>query len=659
MCGIAGIIHYGISDGVPEPVLRDMNDALSHRGPDGEGTWLSDDRRVGLAHRRLSIIDLTAEANQPMRNEDGSVWITFNGEIYNHLELRRELTAAGHTFATDHADTEVLIHGYEEWGIERLLGRLQGMFAFAIWDENAKRMTLARDRVGIKPVYFTKAGGRFLFASEIKSLVRHPAVTSELSGTALYHYLSYLTPPAPLTMFRGIYKLPAAHYLEVADGGTMRAVRYWDAVPRGGSDGGEDYEAGVLDRLERSVERRMMSDVPFGAFLSGGMDSSVNTALMSRHTAEPVKTFSVGFSDHRHLNELDYARRVADHLGTEHHEVLVNESDMTGYLAQLVRDQDEPLADWVCIPLHFVSKLARENGVKVVQVGEGSDEQFCGYRSYMMYLRLHQKYFGAFRKFLPGSMQRGVAAGARAVAGMFPDFEIYADAVGRAARGGEAFWSGAVAYWESQKAPLMNGADPAEPEDFEELIGMGLLPPRFRARDSEQVALAYLNGFDERFPESDQLMRMIHNEFRLRLPELLLMRVDKITMASSLEGRVPFLDHELVDYTMGIPMDAKIKGGEAKALLKSAVRGIIPDEIIDRPKMGFSAPMAEWLRGDFGRQAEAQITASSLLDAAGLNKAHVRNLISDHRSGRRDAALLVWVLYNAAAWFDHWVDGGE
>ncbi len=202
MCGIAGIIHYGISDGVPEPVLQDMNDALSHRGPDGEGIWLSDDRRVGLAHRRLSIVDLTAEANQPMRNEDGSVWITFNGEIYNHLELRRELVAAGHTFATDHADTEVLIHGYEEWGIERLLGRLQGMFAFAIWDENAKRVTLARDRVGIKPAYFTKAGGRFLFASEIKSLVRHPAVTPELSETALYHYLSYLTPPAPLTMFR-------------------------------------------------------------------------------------------------------------------------------------------------------------------------------------------------------------------------------------------------------------------------------------------------------------------------------------------------------------------------------------------------------------------------------------------------------------------------
>ncbi|MEK9679328.1 MAG: asparagine synthase (glutamine-hydrolyzing) [Rhodospirillaceae bacterium] len=665
MCAVSGLIHFGRSDRIDRDILDRMNQTMVHRGPDGGDVYISPDGLTGLAHRRLSIIDLTDSADQPMTNEDGTLWISYNGEIYNHAGLRPELEAAGHVFASDHSDTEVLIHGYEEWGIRGLLDRLEGMFVFAIWDQARRRMTIARDRIGIKPVYFTKRGGMFAFASEIKALLAHPNIPASVSGTALYHYLTYLTTPAPLTMFDGIYKLPAAHYLEVAAGGKLSAARYWDAMPD--QDISPDelnglspaeiekfYRDGVVQRLEASVEKRMMSDAPYGAFLSGGIDSSVNVALMDRFTDDPVNTFTVGFKDHQHLNELEHARRVAELYKTNHHEILIDEADMAGYLQDLVHQQDEPLADWVCIPLHFVSKLAHDNGVKVIQVGEGSDEQFCGYNGYMKYLELHERYFGPFRK-LPGPLRSLGAGLASGLAKLAPKFEIYADAVGRAAENREAFWSGAVAYWEAQKRALLPGFSSASPTGWEEMAEIGLLPESYLRPDSFYVAQHFLHDIDSAHPGRDQLTRMIYNEFRLRLPELLLMRVDKITMASSLESRVPFLDHHLVEFTMDIPQSAKISGGVQKQLLKKAVEGIIPDDIIYRKKMGFAAPMAQWLEGEFGRQAEADILSSPLLDQLRFDKAHISTLIGDHRSGRRDTSLLVWVLCNLTAWHRHWI----
>lgn len=668
MCGVAGVVHFGRSEGIDPAILDGMNQSMVHRGPDGAGVHVSANGRAGLAHRRLSIIDLTNSAAQPMSNEDGSVWISYNGEIYNHARLRPQLEAAGHTFASDHSDTEVLIHGYEEWGIGGLLARLEGMFVFAIWDDKAGKLTIARDRVGIKPVYITKRQGAFIFASEIKALLTHPDVPAEVCGTALYHYLTYLTTPPPLTMFDGIYKLPAAHYLELTADGRLRATRYWDAVPGAGIESHEVnglseegafhyYSKGVTQRLEAAVEKRMMSDAPYGAFLSGGIDSSVNVALMDRFTDDPVNTFTVGFKDHQHLNEMDHARRVADLFKTNHHEILIDEADMAGYLRDLVHQQDEPLADWVCIPLHFVSKLAHDQGVKVIQVGEGSDEQFCGYNGYMKYLELHQKYYQPFQRHLPKPIQKALAKGAAGVARLMPKFEIYADAVARAADDREAFWSGAVAYWESQKQPLLPGFSATPPTGWEEMVEIGLLPESYLRPDSFVVAQDYLTAFDLDHPGRDQLTRMIHNEFRLRLPELLLMRVDKITMASSLEARVPFLDHDLVEFTMDIPMSAKVKAGQTKHLLKKSVEGIIPDDIIYRKKMGFAAPMAQWLEGDFGKQAEAEIVSSPLLGQMGFDKSHIATLIGDHRRGRKDNSLLVWVLYNLTAWHGHWIEG--
>ena len=334
------------------------------------------------------------------------------------------------------------------------------------------------------------------------------------------------------------------------------------------ADQDQYYQQAVMDQLEASVEKRMMSDAPYGAFLSGGIDSSVNVALMDRFTDDPVNTFTVGFKDHQHLNELDHASHVANHFKTNHNEVLVDERDMVGYLDDLVHHQDEPLADWVCIPLHFVSKLAHDNGVKVVQVGEGSDEQFCGYNGYMKYLELNERYFYPFKKYLSRGLQNLTAAAAAGLAKCYPKFEIYADAVSRASQNREPFWSGAVAFWESQKTSLLPNYSPKEPYGWQDVARAGLLPITYLAPDSFNVARDFLVNFDNAYPGQDQLTRMIHNEFRLRLPELLLMRVDKITMASSLEARVPFLDHALVELTMDIPEVAKLRGGSAKNLLK-------------------------------------------------------------------------------------------
>jgi asparagine synthase (glutamine-hydrolysing) len=393
MCGIVGWLSTATAHPVDAAHLARMRDTMVHRGPDGEGLWVAPDRRVGLAFRRLATVDLSTTANQPMTDEDGSVQVVFNGEIYNHLALRKELLEKGHRFKTDHSDTEGIVHGYEEWG-ERVVERLHGMFAIGIWDAARRRLFLARDRVGIKPLYFSWTSAGFLFASEIKALLAHPDVDADVEPRSVYHYLSFLTTPAPLTMFRGIFKMPAGCRAFVMPDGSMKAEVYWDALPGRGDDLAElrrlsgsalrDYAVRRTQELfTAAVEKRLMSDVPFGVLLSGGIDSSANVAVMSKLMDRPVRTFTVGFSDHEHLNELEWARRVATEFKTDHHEVMVDEKAMREYLPSLVFSQDEPIADWVCIPLHFVSKLVRDSGTVVVQVGEGSDEQFAGYRSSM------------------------------------------------------------------------------------------------------------------------------------------------------------------------------------------------------------------------------------------------------------------------------------
>lgn len=664
MCGIAGILDIGGTRPVDGTVLKAMGDSMAHRGPDGEGQWIAPDRRIGLAHRRLAIVDLSDEAAQPMCDAAETVWVTFNGEIYNHMALRALLEKAGHRFRTDHSDTEVLVHGYKEWGIGGLVDRLDGMFAFGLWDDGEKRLFLVRDRIGIKPVYFTRTAGTFRFASEIKAILADPSVPRDVEPAALNHYLSFMVAPAPLTMFKDIFKLPAGYLMEVDQSGRMEARRYWDAVPGKGIDPGdlkglsdaavEDfYTTGIRDRLQAGIEKRMMSDVPFGVFLSGGIDSSANVALMSRLMDQPVETFTVGFKDYTHLNELDYASRVAKDFKTNHHEVLIDEGDMQGYLDDLVHHQDEPLADWVCVPLYFVSKLAKDSGVTVVQVGEGSDEQFSGYNSYRLYLKLHRWFWGAFNA-LPGPARKGAASVAKGLScSHTPRLDRIADILERGAKGQELFWGAAHAYWNIHKDRVL--ADPVEGGPWPVLEEAGLNTAGLGAADSGEVISALMQSFDSAHPGRDELTRMIHNEFKVRLAELLLMRVDKITMSTSVEGRVPFLDHGLVDFTMDIPQAWKVRGGEPKYLLKKALAGILPDEVLYRPKMGFGAPMAEWLRGDFGKQAETAVLGSSLLERGFFNHDHIARRFKNHREGRQDNALHLWLLFNLTAWHDHWI----
>jgi asparagine synthase (glutamine-hydrolysing) len=668
MCGIAGIFGYGNGIRADDAVLARMRDTMGHRGPDGGANWISADGRVGLAHRRLSIIDLSDAANQPMSNADQSVWVSFNGEIYNHMKLRAELVAQGYRFRTDHSDTEVLVHGFSAWGVEGLVERLEGDYAVAIWDCAEQSLYLFRDRIGVKPLYFALQSDAILFGSEIKAILAHPAISRDVEPIAMYHYLSFLTTPAPFTMFKGVFKLPAGHYLKVGSNGEFQATRYWDALPGQAIDrrrlAGMDwsqreafYVDGIRNRLNDAVEKRMMSDVPFGVFLSGGIDSSTNVALMSRHMDRPVDTFTVGFKDHKHLNELDEARLVAKTFKTNHHEVLIDEQDMRAYLEDLIHHQDEPIADWVCIPLYFVSKLAKDSGVTVVQVGEGSDEQFCGYASYMGYLDLYRKYWSPFRKYLPRTMQQAIAGAAGAVARRRPGLEMHADIIRRAANDREHFWSGATVFPEPIKHKFVHrDAMPAADVPVQ-LIESGLLPPEYLKADTFNVIRSFNRVMDERAPGHDILARMTYNEFKLRLPELLLMRVDKIGMSVSLEARVPFLDHNLVEFSLDIPMEDKVHGGVAKYLLKKAVEGIIPDEIIYRKKMGFGAPMSDWLRGDFGRQVESAIMASTIFERGFFDRGYIQGLIDDHRGGRTDRSLYIWTLFNLVAWYDYWIAG--
>ena len=664
MCGIAGLFNFTGGRPLDTGNLKAMGDSMAHRGPDGDGQWVSSDKKIGFAHQRLSIVDLSNTAAQPMSNGDETVWVTFNGEIYNHLVLRRELENAGHRFRTDHSDTEVLVHGFKEWGIDGLVGRLDGMFAFGLWDETEKKLFIVRDRIGIKPVYFNRASGAFRFASEIKAILSDPTVPRAVEPAALNHYLSFMVTPAPLTMFKDIFKLPAGHIMEIDSTGRLNARRYWDAVPGNGIDPAEIkglseaaledfYTTGIREHLESSIEKRMMSDVPFGVFLSGGIDSSANVAMMSKMMDRPVDTFTVGFKDHTHLNELEYADRVAKKFNTNHHEVLIDESDMLGYLGDLVHHQDEPLADWVCVPLYFVSKLAKDSGVTVVQVGEGSDEQFSGYNSYRMYLQLHRQFWRAF-KALPGPARQAAAFLAnKMTCPHTPKLDRIADILGRGARDQELFWGAAHAYWNVHKdrvlsAPIQGGPWPVLEE-------AGIYTGGLADADSGASVSALMTAFDSAHPGHDELTRMIHNEFRIRLAELLLMRVDKISMSTSVEGRVPFLDHALVDFTMDIPQSWKVKNGEPKYLLKKALKDVLPDDILYRPKMGFGAPMSEWLRGDFGAQAEQAVLGSSIMQEGYFDQEHIARRFRSHREGKQDNALHLWLLFNLTAWYEHWI----
>lgn len=633
MCGICGVLAFKNDNFQVTPeYLSRMRETMVHRGPDGAGLWISPDRRVGLGHRRLSIIDLSHAASQPMSNDDGSLQIVFNGEIYNHAEIRRELEADGQLrWKTDHSDTEVILHAFEKWGIA-CLQKFRGMFAIALWDSTARRLWLIRDRIGIKPLYYSVHHGRITFASEIKALLQDPDQARAVNEEALFHYLSFLATPAPDTLFAGIHKLPAGSFLTISAEGQSHEEKYWDVLDHTTPLAGvaeEEIADRLLAELRTSVALRGVSDVPVGVFLSGGIDSSTNAALFSESAADKIKTFSVGYDqDYRGCqSELPQASQFAAHIGSAHHERVLREQDFLDFLPRMIYLQDEPIADPVCMPVYYLSRLARDHGIVVAQAGEGSDELFWGYRHWRQILSLIR--WNGYP--IPRAAKK---LGLTTLAVLGKSHSLPYEFLRRASDGLPVFWGGVDAF--TQRAKL------------------DVLSPRLRRRFAQTTSWEAIRPIHERFLqkawEKTPVKWMTYIDLNLRLPELLLMRLDKMGMGASLETRVPFLDHKFVELAMSIPEDVITRGDESKHILKWAVRGVIPDEIIDRRKQGFGVPIQQWFLGQSGEFARREL--ADFCDKTDfLDRSEVMRLVNIGR-GRH-----VWFLLNFALWWKQFIAG--
>ena len=663
MCGIVGSYRPLGSASAPD-VVAAMRDRMPHRGPDGVGLWTSPDRRCAFGHRRLSIIDLSDVAAQPMSNCAGTVTVTYNGEIYNHAALRRELQGLGtYHWKTDHSDTEVLLHAYEEWGVD-CIKKCCGMFAAGIYDARDPArpvLHLIRDRVGIKPMYFSRTrAGEWLFASEIRAIVAHPDVSPEMDRTAFWHYLTFIVAPAPLTMFRGIFKLPAGHVLTIDHRGEAAARQYWDCRPDRRAtltarDLSEPEAVAELTRLlKQSISRRMVSDVPFGVLLSGGVDSSMNVALMSELMDRPVTTFTIGYEGKEDYNEFQFARRISQRYRTNHHETLINRQEMQDFLPLLVRLQDEPIADNVCIPLYFLAKLVKESGTTVVQVGEGADENFLGYWWCEHYRRLYEAVYEPARRRQSWWRRAAAALGQPRAALSGEALEVQA----RARRGEELFWGGAACWWGERRSRLTPDRTP-----FQQAIDCpvpGLLPDPHRQLDSHGVVSHYVGGLTGHLVEPEVLQKIPYLEMKLRLSEHLLMRVDKLTMAHAVEARVPFLDHDVVEFATALPPSYKLSDATGKKILKTAAAPYLDPDMIYRQKQGFGAPMEEWFReGDFGARCLAAFERSALRREGFIDGEYFTGLLKDQIAGRASASFQLWTVMNAVLWHASWVEGRE
>lgn len=631
MCGLAGILHLeSNSERVNNELLTSVRDTMIHRGPDGGENWIDEDGKIGLAHRRLSIIDLSVIANQPMSNEDDSIWVVFNGEIYNHKDIRAELEKiGGHSWKTDHSDTEVIIHAYEQWGMD-FLHKLRGMFAIAIWDKRTRSLKLIRDRIGIKPLYYSINDKRLIFASEIKAILKDPAQKREVDEDSFFHYLSFMATPAPNTLFKGIKKIPPGTWIEILENGDIRETKFWDIWDNAGKQkfaNEEEICDKLLAELRTAVKLRKVSDVPVGVFLSGGIDSSTNTVLFSEGEGLPVKAFSIGYEGEydSYKNELSYARRMAEFAGAEYYEKLLNIDDLMNFLPLMIHLQDEPIADPVCVPVYYVSKLARENGVIVCQVGEGADELFWGYPTWKIKWNLQKVADIPVPKFLKKALLKTLKMAGKASSHGY-------EALRRNVNGQPIFWGGADIFTHEQKKNILSDR----------------LKKKYNDRDSWEVLKPIYQRFKKNAWEKSKLNWMSYLDLNFRLPELLLMRVDKMGMGTSLEGRVPFLDHKFVELAMSIPEKTKVKDGTLKYILKKTVRGVIPDDIIDRKKQGFGVPVYEWLFDRLGDKAKEEIF--SFCDETDFLDKNAVNKLFQNGNGT-----LIWVLLNFVLWWKHYI----
>jgi asparagine synthase (glutamine-hydrolysing) len=628
MCGICG---FNWRD---ETRIRRMAETMAHRGPDQDGFYLSDEWSLG--HRRLSIIDLSEQGRQPMTNEDGSLWVVFNGEIFNFAEIRAELEAKGHQFRS-HSDTEVILHGYEEYG-EDIVHRFRGMFAFGLWDQRRRRFVLVRDRLGIKPLYYYLAGSKLIFASEIKSILEHPEVPRTLNRQALYAYLGFEFVPAPDTMFAGIKKLPAGHRL-IFENGQARVEQYWD-LDFSAADSFRMSEGECVERIrfliDESVRYRLISDVPLAAFLSGGLDSSAIVAMMRRHVSGPLRTFTIGYAD-KTFSELDYAQTVANQFGTEHHILMID--DMTPELIEKsLWHLDEPMTDLSSIPLMLICQEARKT-VTVCLSGEGGDEVFAGYD------RFKASKMARYYAMIPAPLRQALIESWILRLKDRPQKKGAINLLKRFIEGAVLPAEGRHLRWQYFGSRRMD--DQLFTEAFRREV---VFDPFLRVR-----------GYNNRCTATDAVNHELYLDMRFMMADSVLMKVDKMSMANSLEVRVPLLDHHLVEFMATVPGNWKLKGFQTKAIFRKALEGMLPHEIVYRGKQGYSLPVKHLLRGQLRDRLTTLLNESPVI-RENMNLDFVNRLIREHVAMTHNHNHVLWGLMHTAIWhrrfFENRTTGG-
>ncbi len=635
MCGICGFVSLRGKETIAKDSLVAMNNVIDYRGPDDAGTYFSGAVKdckftVGLGHRRLSIIDLSALGHQPMSNEDGTIWVVYNGEIYNFIELKDYLVSKGHVFRS-HTDTEVIIHMYEEKG-EACVEHFRGMFAFALWDDRKKMLFCCRDRLGIKPFYYYADNEQLIFGSEVKSILKSGKVNTRTNDKVINAYFTFGYVPAPHTMFEGIYKLRPGHSLTCVNG-KVEIRQYWDIADiEISADKNEKYYIGQFrELLDECVKMRLVSDVPLGVFLSGGIDSSTVVGIMNKFAGEGrVKTFCVGYQD-KQASELEYARIVANKFNTDHHEYCLEPTDFYSFIPKLVWHFDEPVVEAAAIPLYFISKLAREH-VTVLLSGEGADELFGGYPIYK-YMRMIERY-----RRIPGFIRSGITD------------SLFGTLAGKGSR------KKSSKYLAWSKLPL-------EQRYFgvsTELTGgvkANLYSDDFLHDESWHLSLTDLVApYYSKVAHKDPLSKMLYLDTKVWLPDDLLVKADKMSMATSVELRVPFLDYKMVEFAASVPSKYKVSGWTTKYLLKKSVEDLLPRQIIHRRKRGFPVPIGAWFKGDFGEKAREVLLGQKFLGRGYFKKESIEQMIRVHESGKDDFSKQLFSMIVFEVWHNVFLD---
>jgi asparagine synthase (glutamine-hydrolysing) len=629
MCGINGIAFSPRSGKqINEDQLFRMRDVIEHRGPDGAGAFI--DGNIGLGHRRLSIVDVS-NGHQPMKNAGGSLVITYNGEIYNHADYREDLTARGHKYQT-HSDTEAILHLYAEYG-EKCVDYLRGMFAFAIWDKREKQLFIARDRLGVKPLYYVHdEQGNLFFASEIKSLLETGAVKPEINYNALPDQLANHGTSCDETLFHGVKRLLPGHTMMWKDG-RIEIKQFWDVSfePKHESRSDAEYVEEWRDMFRHSVKLRLMADVPLGMFLSGGVDSSAIAAMMSTMVSESIKTFSVAFNE-REANELEYARLIANKYGTDHHEITVTPQQFFAKLPDLIWHEDEPLGFIASVPLYFVSKLAQQH-VKVVLTGEGSDEIMAGYGRYAK-ARALLNYGEKYESYTPGFLRDAVRSGVATLPNSL-NRKLKRTFLSLDADIENLYFDNFAIFTKSMQHKMLSAETKARIADSDPYAGLD----------------RWFNGAAAK----DLLDKLLYTDIKTYLHELL-MKQDQMSMAASIESRVPFLDHKLVEYTAQLPAEMKLRGKTTKWVLREAMKGILPDEILTRKKMGFPVPVGSWFRNEFKYIVDEYVLGERALSRGIFDAEFIRNLAAEHNAGEKHDER-IWFLVNFEMWQRRFIDG--